>query len=149
MIKERAKTGLVMPMLDIGITSRQQVEKLSPDELEKGLIKYFEEADRNKQAYNATKLAYSLGFSLDEFRDMTGIIQSPYSRELTKRALSLCESDAVQRLIEGKPPIGLIFYLKNAFNWKDKREEERTFNIRVERVRYNKKKTGRKRISEQ
>ena len=89
-------------------------------------------------------MASRLGLSFEEFKNGIGMVQSPDSREIQKRALALCESDAAQRLIKGKPPIGLIFYLKNAFNWKDKRGEERTFNIRIERIRYGKGKNKRR-----
>ena len=123
----------------IDITARNTQKLITQEEFEESLEAYFKEAKEKKEALNVVTLAFSMGLTVSQFRDLEGIIQSPYNRELQKRALTLCESDASQRLIEGKPPIGLIFYLKNVFNWKDKREEERTFNIKVERVRFNRK----------
>lgn len=125
---------------------RGNFKAIGADQLLDKMNAYFDDANAQKEPYNAYQLAFSLGLTFEQFRGMEGILQSPENRELVKKALALCEADAAQRLIKGKPPIGLIFYLKNAFNWKDKREEERTFNIRVERIRYNTKRTKQAKI---
>jgi hypothetical protein len=68
--------------------------------------------------YTVSGLALFLGFvstqSLLEYE------QSPKYGAVIKKAKTRIENQMETRLQQGRPPIGLIFALKNRFNWQDK-----------------------------
>jgi hypothetical protein len=55
-------------------------------------------------------------------------MQTPAFGDIVKKAKFRIEAGYEQRLASGKPPIGLIFALKNGFGWSDKQEMDITSN---------------------
>jgi len=73
-----------------------------------------------------TGLALHLGFTGRQALIDYG--ERPEFADTVKKARARIEGYLEKRLVEGKPPIGLIFSLKNNFGWKDKNEVDVTSN---------------------
>ncbi len=93
----------------------------TPKELKKAITKYFNNCDNNKKPYTISGLGLSLGFltreailgynSKEEFGSIV--------KEAKFRILRSYEEELMQRK---SGSAGLIFILKNNFNWKDRQE---------------------------
>ena len=94
--------------------------------LEKQIDAYFESVKETKEIPIISGLSLFLGFgstqSLMEYE------QTPKFGASIKKARHRIESVLEQRLVSGKPPIGLIFALKNRFGWQDKKDLDVTSN---------------------
>lgn len=98
----------------------------SSEQMEAKINEYFEHCEAKEQIPTITGLGVYLGFvsrsSLHEYGE------KPAYADTIKKAKYRIESGLEQRLVSGKPPIGLIFSLKNNFNWADKQELDMTTN---------------------
>lgn len=74
--------------------------------------------------YTISGLALYLGFN--STAGLWNYEQSPKYGDAIKRAKYRIENQLERRLQQGKPPIGLIFALKNRFGWQDKRDMDIT-----------------------
>jgi hypothetical protein len=104
----------------------------SVEELDKGIERYFQECDVTRTPYTMSGLAYALGM------DRTSLIR--YGKEeqfynSIKKAKEKVEKSLEEKLVAGTGnATGIIFNLKNNYDWKDKQEieaEVKTTNIQV------------------
>jgi hypothetical protein len=91
----------------------------------KRLDKYFELCKKAKKVPSLTGLALYLG--------TTRMALTEYSKtdeygDLVIQAKLRCENVLEERMINGTPPTGIIFILKNNYGWKDKVEVDQTIN---------------------
>lgn len=87
---------------------------------------FFDTCKETKKIPTLTGLAIQLGM------DRSTLLE--YSREerfspSIKKARARIEEVIEDRLINGKPPIGLIFWLKNNAGWKDVQETKHSGNV--------------------
>lgn len=96
---------------------------ITPATLQKRIDQYFE---RNKKGtLSMTGLALHLGITrktLIEYAKTDAIGQ------VLEMAKLRCENKLEERMIQGVPPTGMIFILKNNYGWKDKVEVDQTIN---------------------
>ena len=100
------------------------------DKLKKDIDDYFKECDENNRPYTVSGLAYALDTSrrtlLDyEYKD------DEFSHTI-KKAKDKVESYAEERLYNGGNATGIIFSLKNNYNWQDKQEIEAKVDTSVD-----------------
>lgn len=103
----------------------------SKEEMQEKIDKYFEECKKEKRPITFTGLAYSIGLSRQ------GLLEYKAKDEFSdtiKKAREYVEMTLEERLV-GTSGIatGIIFNLKNNYNWKDKQDIEANVNsdIRV------------------
>lgn len=105
----------------------------SVEELDKLIQKYFDDCIKDKRPYTMSGLAYALGM------DRTSLIRYGKDERFynsIKRAKQFVEQSLEEKLISTSgATIGIIFNLKNNYDWKDKQEidaDVRTTEIRVD-----------------
>lgn len=82
---------------------------------------YFEFCENNQEVPTINGLATAVGLTRGEFMSKLKDIGSPFSRMLCLARQVI--SEYVEKMIlTGKPPVGLIFWLKNHDDWVDKHE---------------------------
>lgn len=98
----------------------------SVDDFQAQIDAYFKACDDKEQLYTITGLALFLGFAgTDSLRDYG---EKPAYASAVKKAKNKIVQQIEERLIGGKPPIGLIFWLKNNAGWADKQDIDITTN---------------------
>lgn len=116
--------------------------KYTVDELKESINMYFANCDMNKKPYTVTGLALFLGINKSTFNtweDKTIKFHGMSEDEIeefsnsVKLAKLRIENYAEEQLFEAKNPVGVIFNLKNNWNWVDKHEltTENTNKINV------------------
>lgn len=100
------------------------------EKLQQDIDNYFKECDEQKRPYTITGLAYALDTSrrtlLDyEYKD------DEFSHTI-KKAKDKVEQYAEEKLYSGANTTGVIFSLKNNYNWQDKQEIEATVDSNVD-----------------
>jgi hypothetical protein len=105
----------------------------SVEELDKLIQKYFDDCIKDKRPYTMSGLAYALGM------DRTSLIRYGKDERFynsVKRAKEFVEQSLEERLISTSgATVGIIFNLKNNYDWKDKQEVDAnvtTTEIRVD-----------------
>lgn len=105
----------------------------SVEELDKLIQKYFDDCIKDKRPYTMSGLAYALGM------DRTSLIRYGKDERFynsIKRAKEFVEQSLEERLISTSgATVGIIFNLKNNYDWKDKQEVDAnviTTEIRVD-----------------
>lgn len=92
--------------------------------LEMQIQEYYRIAKEREEIPSMSGLAIYLGFySIQSLLDYE---KTPKYGQSIKKARLYLENVLESRLIAGKPPIGLIFALKNRFKWQDKQEMDIT-----------------------
>lgn len=98
--------------------------------LDDKILEYFqvvrEQTDPTYQIPTISGLALHLGFLSS--KALYDYEQTPKYGESIKKARLLIEKAIEHRLVGGKPPIGLIFALKNRFGWRDTQAMDITSN---------------------
>lgn len=94
--------------------------------LEDKISAYFQDIQIKQSVPTISGLSLYLGFS--SVQSLYEYEQTPKFGESIKKARSAIENVLETRLVEGKPPIGLIFALKNRFKWQDKQDVDITSN---------------------
>lgn len=92
--------------------------------LQKAIDAYFKSADSREEPYTVSGLTLALGFV--DTQSLRDYAHSPKYALIIKKAQTRIENNMETRLLSGKPPIGLIFALKNRFNWQDKQNMDIT-----------------------
>lgn len=88
--------------------------------LEDKIDAYFKHAQTQEKLPTIAGIAHYLGFlAVGTLYDYE---QTPKYGNSIKKARLRIEEMLEERLISGKPPIGLIFALKNRFKWQDKQD---------------------------
>lgn len=105
------------------------------EELQEKIDKYFEECDKNNDPYTVT----GLGLALDMSRqDLINYSNKEEFFDTIKKAKMKVENYLEKRLIKDSSCTGIIFNLKNNYNWKDKQEvdigQEKDFNVNIKVV---------------
>lgn len=101
----------------------------SPDEMQKQIDLYFQDADKKGDPYTMSGLALALGMDRHTILSY-GKNDDFYAT--VKRARDRVNAELEKRLLKsGQPTIGLIFALKNNAGWQDKRELEANVNVAV------------------
>ena len=111
----------------------------NPEEMQKLIVKYFNECSAEGKNPTVSGLGYILGLSRRQILEYENCIDKDNVfarfddtvkvgfRNTIKDAKRFIESCLEDRLINGTAtPIGLIFALKNNYNWVDKQEIEQT-----------------------
>ena len=104
-------------------------------EMQDKIDKYFEECDKNKDPYTVTGLALALDMSR---QDLINYSNREEFFDTIKKAKLKIENYLEKRLIKDSSCTGIIFNLKNNYNWKDKQEvgieSEKPFNVNIKVV---------------
>jgi len=92
---------------------------------EKAARRYFKSAEENKKPFTVTGLCIELGITRQTLLNYENNEEIDGLSEAVKMAKLLIENFLEERLFEHNVT-GVIFNLKNNFNWKDKTETELT-----------------------
>ena len=104
----------------------------SVEELQEAIDKYFEECDETKRPYTVSGLAYALDTTRRTLLDYQE--KDEYSHTI-KRAKAKIEAFNEELLFsKDVPTVGVIFNLKNNYDWKDKQEIEADVGVTTVRV---------------
>ena len=96
------------------------------EEMEKAIEEYFDYCDENNKPYTISGLAYALDTNRQTLLDYQE--QDEFS-DTIKRAKARIERFNEELLFsKDVPTVGVIFNLKNNYNWKDKQEIEADVN---------------------
>lgn len=110
-IKDTVKTG-------------RKLKYQSVELMQSRIDEYFNLIQDHEDVPTVAGLALHLGFvarsTLKDYQER------PRFSAVVKRALTRIERELERRLYSGKPPIGLIFGLKNNFGWQDKHDVDLT-----------------------
>ena len=111
----------------------------NPEDMQKIIVEYFNECDKEGKKPTVSGLGYVLGMSRKQLLEYENCIDSENLfarfddsvklgfRNTIKDAKRFIESCLEDKLINGTTtPIGLIFALKNNYGWVDKQEVEQT-----------------------
>lgn len=91
------------------------------EHLEKKINAYFAECDAKEKPYTICGLAYALDI---DRRTLLNYEKTSNFFPTIKKAKLRCEMYAEEQLYMGKNAAGVIFNLKNNYNWKDKIEND-------------------------
>lgn len=95
-------------------------------DLQRKIDAYFKDVQQKATLPTVSGLTLFLGFASTS--STYEYLQSPKYGLTIKKAMLQIQNVLETRLIEGKPPIGLIFALKNRFDWQDKKDIDLTSN---------------------
>lgn len=101
------------------------------EELDEAINKYFADCDMLEEPYTITGLALALDV---DRRTLTNYSNKEEFFPTIKRAKLKVENYLEKRLIKDTSTTGIIFNLKNNFDWKDKQEIEHSGAIKLEDV---------------
>jgi hypothetical protein len=100
----------------------------TPEDMQEGIDSYFERCDELDKPYTIAGLAYHLGFSdrhsvseYEKHEKFTATVKRARLRIEAQRSENLVSSDGNKT--------GMIFDLKNNFDWKDKSEQSITHKM--------------------
>lgn len=127
----------IIPQLNIVKQSEAKPPaKITFEDIMRTAQDYAEDRKAKKLPINIVDLAGKFGLSVEEFRQGKNIRTDKYCREAIKRCFLLCEADLNDRMLQGKPPIGLIFHAKNHYGYQDKQDISHELGIVVKRMVY-------------
>ena len=91
----------------------------SVEEMQKAIDKYFKDCDANERPYTISGLAYALDTTR---RTLLDYEENDEFSHTIKKAKAKIEQFVEERLFAGSNTAGVIFNLKNNYNWVDKQE---------------------------
>jgi hypothetical protein len=97
----------------------------SVEEMQIAIDNYFKECDANERPYTISGLAYALDTTR---RTLLDYEENDDFSHTIKKAKAKIEQFVEERLFVGNNTAGVIFNLKNNYNWKDKQEIEADVN---------------------
>lgn len=100
----------------------------SVEEMNEAITNYFKYCDENKKPYTVSGLANALDLTR---QSLLNYEEDDEFFDTIKRAKSKIEQFAEECLFVGSNTAGVIFNLKNNYNWKDKQEIEAEVNSDV------------------
>lgn len=100
----------------------------SVEEMQQLINDYFNYCDENKKPYTVSGLANALDLTR---QSLLNYEEDDEFFDTIKRAKSKIEQFAEECLFVGSNTAGVIFNLKNNYNWKDKQEIEADINTDV------------------
>ena len=106
---------------------RGRPKKYTEAEIMKQKIdKYFKECEKNNEPYTITGLCIALDICRDTLSEY---LKSKEFSDTIKKAKLKVENYLEKKLITDSSTTGIIFNLKNNFNWSDKQQIEHSGNI--------------------
>lgn len=102
-----------------------RLDRISPAALQKRVDAYFDRADKREEPYSITGLALYLGVTR---ACLTNHSKRDDIAHVIEYAKLRCENVLEKRMIDGAPPTGMIFILKNNYGWTDKMEIDQTIS---------------------
>ena len=93
------------------------------EEMQAKIDAYFSYCDEKEKPYTITGLALALDM---DRRSLLNYSEDSEFFPTIKKAKQKCEAYAEEQLYLGKNTAGVIFNMKNNYNWKDKTEQEVT-----------------------
>ena len=93
----------------------------SVEEMQIAIDNYFKECDEKERPYTISGLAYALDTNRQTLLDYQ---EKDDFSDTIKKAKAKIEQFVEERLFVGNNTAGVIFNLKNNYNWKDKQEIE-------------------------
>ena len=106
--------------LSLMVQSKVQGDLADPDEVYAIVKGYFDSCVANNHLPTMTGMALTLGVSRAELLGFYS--DNPDIRKAVDQAKLIIIEYVERLLLSGRPPIGLIFWLKNNDNWIDKTE---------------------------
>lgn len=101
------------------------------EEMQKKIDKYFAECDKERDPYTVTGLAMALDI---DRRTLLNYSEKDEFFPTIKKAKLRVENYLEKRLIKDSSTTGIIFNLKNNYDWKDKQEIEHSGKLKLEDV---------------
>lgn len=101
------------------------------EELNEAISKYFAECDMFEEPYTITGLALALDV---DRKTLNNYAERDEFFPTIKKAKLRVENYLEKRLIKDTSTTGIIFNLKNNFDWKDKQEIEHSGSLKLEDV---------------
>ena len=99
------------------------------EELEKIIYEYFDECKKEKRPYTMSGLAYALGV---DRRTLLNYSKDEKFFPTIKRAKEFVEQSLEEKLISTSGvATGIIFNLKNNYDWKDKQDIDANVNTEI------------------
>lgn len=99
------------------------------EELEQAIEEYFDYCDENNKPYTISGLAYALDTTRRTLLDYQE--QDEYSHTIKKAKAKIERFNEELLFSKDVPTVGVIFNLKNNYDWKDKQEIEADVNSDV------------------
>lgn len=100
----------------------------SVEDMEQAIEEYFDYCDENNKPYTISGLAYALGTNRQTLLDYQ---DKEEFTDTIKRAKARIECFNEELLFsKDVPTVGVIFNLKNNYNWKDKQEIEADVGVK-------------------
>ena len=107
-------------------------------QLENAINKYFADCDSKKKPYTVCGLARSLGVDRKTLINYSKDENNPDFFHTIKQAKQIIE-EQLETNLYGSSVSGIIFNLKNNFDWKEKQEvalgQDEPFNVKIEVVK--------------
>jgi len=104
------------------------------EEMQEKIDKYFAECDKERDPYTVTGLAIALDI---DRRTLLNYSEKDEFFPTIKKAKLRVENYLEKRLIKDSSTTGIIFNLKNNYDWKDKQEIEHSGKLKLEDVLWN------------
>ncbi len=101
------------------------------EEMQERIDKYFNECDNKHEPYTVTGLAMALDI---DRRTLLNYSDKDEFFPTIKKAKLRVENYLEKRLINDSSTTGIIFNLKNNYDWKDKQEIEHSGKLKLEDV---------------
>ena len=101
------------------------------EEMQKKIDMYFMECDAKNEPYTVTGLALALDV---DRRTLLNYSEKDEFFPTIKKAKLKVENYLEKRLINDSSTTGIIFNLKNNYDWRDKQEIEHSGNLKLEDV---------------
>ena len=101
------------------------------EEMQEIIDKYFMECDAKNEPYTVTGLALALDV---DRRTLLNYSEKDEFFPTIKKAKLRVENYLEKRLINDNSTTGIIFNLKNNYDWRDKQEIEHSGNLKLEDV---------------
>lgn len=119
-INKLKKLSLSTTFLD----EKKNVKLETKEQIYSAVMAYFTDVKNNKKQPSMTGLALSLGITRSDLLSASN--NDPQIQSIVNRAKMIIVDYVEQALLSGRPPVGLIFWLKNNDNWVDKTEVAHT-----------------------
>ena len=100
----------------------------SVEEMQRDIDKYFADCDENKKPYTVSGLAYSLGTTRRTLLDYEEKDEFSHTIKSAKAKIEMFNEELLYS--KDVSTTGVIFNLKNNYNWKDKQEIEADLSVK-------------------
>ena len=101
------------------------------EEMQKKIDEYFKQCDKEHEPYTVTGLALALDI---DRRTLLNYSKEDEFFPTIKKAKLMVENYLEKRLIKDSSTTGIIFNLKNNYDWRDKQEIEHSGKLKLEDV---------------